>query len=190
MKCFYILSLNNKELISDIGILLFNKILGKEKSNDKCENDISLKDVYDPKLDNEEFRQCVINCIIRQISMLDPVRYEGLCPILDFDNYLSLWRISKKLNAIFIMVIDANKTFPLRGKYVLDFVVEWSEKSLGIGKKGLKEKDGSEKQCLNRGLNTADILVLLNLLAPSGQLQLLNDDFLRNVELLMSRYRK
>ncbi|KAH7649294.1 hypothetical protein FG379_002467 [Cryptosporidium bovis] len=190
MKCFYVLSLNNKEVISDTGISLFKRISDKEWNNEQNENDISLKDVYDSKLDNEEFRQCVINCIIRQMSMLNPIRYEGLCPIFDLDNYLSLWRVSKKLNAIFVMVIDGSKTFPLRGKYVLDFVVDWSEKSLSTRKGGSKFKEESKKQNLNGKPNTDDILVLLNLVAPSGQLQLLNDEFLNNIELLMSKSRK
>lgn len=168
MKCFYTISLDNKDLLSEMGVKIMNRISKNKPQNLKS---ISLKDIYEIELDNEDFRQNVLNNIICQISIFNPIRYEGICYVLyKFKQYKSLWKISIILNTIFIMVIDHN-TLPLRGKLILDFIVDWSEKFIQS----------------NGELKSSDLLILLHILAPSGQLQLLNDDILSKIELMVNK---
>ncbi|OII75257.1 uncharacterized protein cubi_03736 [Cryptosporidium ubiquitum] len=169
MKCFYVLPLNNNEVFSDLGIRILESIYESRCWEPK---QISLSNIYEADLDSENFRQNVLNTIIRQISMFDPMRYEGICHIQDasYRGFSCLWRISEQLGVIFVMVIDKG-SFSLRGKSILDFVVEWSEKFTQSGKE----------------LVANDILIVLHILAPAGQLQLLNDDILSKIELMVNR---
>ncbi|KAK9171207.1 hypothetical protein CmeUKMEL1_07745 [Cryptosporidium meleagridis] len=169
MKCFYVLPLNNSDVFSDLGIRIFESIYERKSWIPK---EISLSNVYEADLDSEDFRQNVLNSIIRQISMFNPIRYEGICYLQDtsYRGFSSLWRISEQLGVIFIMVID-KETFSLRGKSTLDFVVDWSEKFIQSGKE----------------LIANDILIVLHILAPAGQLQLLNDDILSKIELMVNK---
>ncbi|KAH8583507.1 uncharacterized protein ELE39_000275 [Cryptosporidium sp. chipmunk genotype I] len=169
MKCFYVLSLNNSDVFSDLGIRIFESIY---EGRSWVPKQISLSNIYETNLDSEDFRQNVLNSIIRQISMFDPIRYEGICRIQDasYRGFSSLWRISEQLGVIFIMV-TSEETFSLRGKSILDFVVDWSEKFIQSG----------------RELVANDILILLHILAPAGQLQLLNDDILSKIEFMVDK---
>ncbi|KAJ1606146.1 hypothetical protein OJ253_2860 [Cryptosporidium canis] len=148
MKCFYVLSLNNDQVFSELGVRVMERIYDRRSLTPK---QISLCSVYEADLDSEDFRQCVLNSIVRQLSMFDPIR------------------ISEYLGVIFIMVIG-EESFPLRGKSILDFVVEWSENF---------SQSGEE-------LVANDILIVLHVLAPVGQLQLLNDDVLSKIELMVN----
>lgn len=170
MKCFYVLSLNNGEVFSELGVRILEGIYERRSWTS---GQVSLCDVYEADLDSEDFRQGVLSSIVRQLSMLDPIRYEGICRLQDasWGGLSSLWRISEYLGLIFIMVISSQDTFPLRGKSVLDFVVDWSERFA---------QSGGE-------LVASDILIVLHVLAPVGQLQLLNDDVLSKVELMLNR---
>ncbi|KAJ1610984.1 hypothetical protein OIY81_1868 [Cryptosporidium canis] len=169
MKCFYVLSLNNGQVFSELGVRVMEGIYDRRSLTPK---QISLCSVYEADLDSEDFRQCVLNSIVRQLSMFDPIRYEGICPVQDAScgGLKSLWRISEYLGVIFIMVIG-EESFPLRGKSILDFVVEWSENF---------SQSGEE-------LVANDILIVLHVLAPVGQLQLLNDDVLSKIELMVNK---
>ncbi|KAF7459438.1 hypothetical protein HWI79_16 [Cryptosporidium felis] len=168
MKSFYVLPLRGSDAIPELGTRIFESIAGCGSWDP---GPIALNCVYMADLDTEEFRQNVLSSVTRQLLMFDPIRFEGVCYLYDatYKRFSSLWRISKSLCSIFVMVLDEG-TFTLRGKLVLDFVVDWCERLLQSGKE----------------LGADDILVVLHILAPAGNLQILNDDILSKIELMFS----
>ncbi|KAL7066258.1 hypothetical protein ACR3K2_33070 [Cryptosporidium serpentis] len=153
---FYTFQIIDSEILNVSGVSKLSKLSQNIISTGKNFPQIAISTLYSSQFDSEKLRQDVLNTIIHHIELMNPIRFEYICPIPIYNLNVS-WQISIHLNLIFISVFN-HLTFPFRVRQFLSIIVNWCENRFDI----------------IGHLYSDEIQVILHVFAPAGYIQLMN----------------